>query len=164
MTMTEITYLFFAIMSIASALGILITRNVIHAAFLLVVCLVSLAGLYVIYQSEYVAVVQLLVYAGGIVVLLSFGIMLTGRRFGQIMTSNHLIFPGIVILGILMVSCAFLLLRIEKIKVSDGNAIDPITYTGVRFMTEYIIAFELIAYLLLVVLVGASYLAKKAKV
>lgn len=164
MSLLNILFILFGIIALGSAIGILVTRNVIHAAFLLVVCLISFAALYVLYGAIYLAVVQLLVYAGGIVVLLSFGIMLTSRFGGRLVTSNHLLLPGAIMLTGFIFLCAYFFMEIEPLKGEAQSSDDQIQQIGLLFMTDYLMAFELVAYLLLVVLVGASYLAKLAKI
>ncbi len=162
MMLIDIVFYTFFLLAALAAVGILITKNVIHAAFYLVVCLISLAGLYVLFDATYLAVVQLLVYAGGVIVLLAFGIMITNRSDGQLLSSSHLLLPGILAFGGVLV-----LFTIFTVKFSPGIPVNPdsdqVQQMGIVFMTDYLLAFELIAYLLLVVLVGASYLAKSSQ-
>ncbi|MFY0686739.1 MAG: NADH-quinone oxidoreductase subunit J [Cyclobacteriaceae bacterium] len=147
-----------------ACLGIVFTNNVIHAAFMLVLVLVSFAGLYVLLNAEFLAVVQLLIYAGGVLVLMIFGIMLTNRpENGKMLTGHHLIFPGIVS------AVGFLLIMLFVYQKTDmelqvGERVEKqVSLIGISFMTEYLLAFELVAYLLLVVLIGAGYYAKSSR-
>ncbi len=130
------------------------TNNVFRAAFLLLICLVSVAGIYVSLQANLLAVVQLLVYAGGVVVLLSFGIMLSNRsRTGIIMSENHLIIPGLLSgLGFFI----YFLLNIERGEIEYAAYSSTVKDIGEAFMTDYLLLFEVIGFLLLVVLIGAS--------
>ena len=66
----------FGFTAITAALGMIVTNNLIRAAFLFALCLLSIAGCYVIYNAFFLAVVQVMVYAGGVLILLIFGIML----------------------------------------------------------------------------------------
>jgi len=162
MPVVVILFWLFAGIIILSAGYMLFTSNVLYAAYSLVLCLVSVAAVYVLFKAEFIAVIQLLVYAGGVIVLLAFGIMLTNRQVGnQPKSDNHLIFPAILIAG------GFILLGslLAYQETSSSSTVDPnsnlaVESIGEAFMTAYLIPFELIAYLLLVVLVGASYLAK----
>jgi NADH-quinone oxidoreductase subunit J len=164
MSIFSILFFLFGSIAIASALGILAVRNVIYAAFLLVVCLVSLAGIYVLFNATYLAVVQLLVYAGGVIILLAFGIMITNRSFGnRLLSGHHLFFPGVLAFIGLLFLLVTIYVRFNEYDSLPASNVTDIPTLGKLFMTDYILAFELIAYLLLVVLVGASYLAKASQ-
>lgn len=161
MSIEEILFWFFGGVALLSALGIIISRNVIHGALLLVLSLLSLAAIFILFGAEFLAVVQILVYAGGIVVLMIFGIMLTKRQgAGDLKSSSQYLVPAILIGGLTL----YLLLRVIRRLQLPNNDI-PISQTqvqdiGIQLMTTNLVAFELIAYLLLVVLVGAAFLAK----
>ncbi len=136
------------------------TKNISHAAYALALTLVGVAGTYVFLGSELLAVVQILLYAGGVVVLLSFGIMMTNRLKGDKLLSQdrNRIVGGIVsilVFGIL--SYLFTGLNLSD-PVAKGE--DQIRTIGISFLTEHVVAFELIAFILLVVLVGVAMLAK----
>lgn len=140
---------------------IVLTKNVIHAAYALALTLISIAGIYVLLNAELLAVVQILLYAGGVVVLLVFGVMITNRRKGSVLISESKnVFVGAVLsLGVFALLC-YLLAAIPKTDISAGTEKNQIESIGILFLTEHIVAFELIAFVLLVALVGASYLAK----
>lgn len=162
MTFTETVLLVFMVFAAVSALGIVFTKNVLHAAMLLVAVLISLAAIFVLFQAEFVAVVQILVYAGGIVVLLAFGIMMTNRdRSGRPVSGSQMLVPAVIIAAFLM---AFLPKIVGQFNFSTelnkSNQSD-VEIIGIGFMTEYLLAFELIAFILLAVLVGASFIGKK---
>lgn len=140
---------------------ILVTKNVVHAAYALALTLVGVAGLYVFIGSELLAVVQILIYAGGVVILLAFGVMLTNRLRGEKLLSesrNRLI--GGLISGSLFVILVFFISESSFDTSSKDVTGDQIEKIGVSFLTEHLVAFELIAFILLVALVGASYVAK----
>src|SRR6188768_2149670 len=71
------------VLAFASALCILFTKNVFYAALLLIICLLSIAGIYIMANAEFLAVTQILIYAGGVLVLIIFGVMLTTRISGK---------------------------------------------------------------------------------
>ena len=138
----------------------------VYGAFLLVVVLIALAGIFVLFKAEYLAIVQLLVYAGGIVILLAFGLMLTQQiREGATPAFHHLIFPGLVLFVTIGFALVYTIQTGADIPLRQSTQMwpdQPVKRIGQLFMTDYILAFELIAYLLLVVLVGASYYAKQS--
>ena len=86
---------FFGLLIFLSGLTLIFTENLIYAAFLLALCLLSIAGFYVIYNASFLAVIQILIYAGGILILIAFGIMLTNRSpDGKVIVGYHLLFFG----------------------------------------------------------------------
>jgi NADH:ubiquinone oxidoreductase subunit 6 (subunit J) len=164
--MTEVFFFVFSGVILLGLLGMIFTKKVVYAAFLLVVVMVALAGIFVLFKADYLAVVQILVYAGGIVILLAFGLMLTQQiREGATPAAHHLLFPGLLVA--VTVAFAFSVTIYQgsqlPLKYHTGSwPNQPVRTIGQLFMTEYLLAFELIAYLLLVVLVGASYYAKQS--
>ncbi len=80
MVLDHLAFGLFALVTIASSLGVVLVRDVWHAALLLGVALSSVAIHYVMLQAEFLAVIQVLVYIGGVLVLITFGVMLVGRE------------------------------------------------------------------------------------
>ena len=80
-----------------SAVSIIFVNNVIYSVYLLVLCLLGIAGMFFMAGAEFVAVSQIIIYAGGMLVLLVFGIMLTNRIKGQKIISGYTnLFPGLI--------------------------------------------------------------------
>ena len=162
--MNEVGMYFFGLLIFLSGLTLIFTENLIYAAFLLALCLLSIAGFYVIYNASFLAVIQILIYAAGILILIAFGIMLTNRSpDGKVIVGYHLLFFGsLVTLGMALLIYALMgssTIGPQEVLQTTGQ----VKEIGLRFLTQYILAFELIAFLLLVVLVGASYLGKKSQ-
>ena len=155
-------FFLFGGLAAVSAISIVFVKNVIHAALLLVVTLLSLAGIFVVFHSEFLAVVQIMVYAGGIIILLAFGIMLTNRgKDGRPLSKVHLVFPGALIAVFFLIFLSGILGGVETKETLVEESSSAVSAVGISFMTEYLLSFELIAFLLLAVLVGAAFLAKK---
>ena len=164
-----IFYCFAGLMVLSTGV-VLFTKNVLYAAFSLIVTFFCIAALYLFAGADFVAVTQILVYIGGILVLIIFGIMLTHRVSGEVIkTKIHNRWPGLLIgfslFGILTygISQANLsyLPWIENATTS-GQTIQESTISkiGVMLMSRYIFPFELAALLLLVALIGAAFIAK----
>lgn len=153
----------FTVITVLPLIYILATRNVIRAVFSLAFSFLGLAGLYVLMQAEFMAVVQLLIYAGGIIVLMVFGLMLTKTTLDQgFITSHRYPILGSLITLALVITLSILATQ-SHFKTGDlAVGHDPIYQIGRLYLTDFIIAFEVVAFLLLVALVGASYLAKKS--
>lgn len=77
MVLDQLAFGLFALVTLASSLGVVLVRDVWHAALLLGVALSSVAIHYVLLQAEFIAVMQVLVYIGGVLILITFGVMLT---------------------------------------------------------------------------------------
>lgn len=168
MTPLHLLFYFFIGMAAVAGLSLLFAKNIFHAALALLICLLSLAALFIFVNAEFLAVSQILLYAGGVVVLIIFGIMLTTKSGGQpVPIKNTGTFMGLLVGG----GTFFLLLYFAKkslftrstANTSDGaNTIKGI---GVELLTDYSLPFEMTGVLLLAVVVGAATLAgfKKAK-
>jgi NADH:ubiquinone oxidoreductase subunit 6 (subunit J) len=160
MSILTVIFYFFEAMAALSAIALIFTRNVFYGALLLITCLLSVAGLYVLSFAEFVAVTQIMIYAGGVLVLIIFGIMLTARLGEKPLVVEHAnVFSGAVICTALMVMlCVFL--RSPRM-VQDGEQIskNAIERIGVNLLTEYVIPFEVAGVLLLAALIGAAVIA-----
>ena len=141
---------------------ILITKNIVHAAYALCLTLIGVAAIYILQFAELLAVVQIMLYAGGVVILLVFGVMMTNRLRNKKVESDS---TNKVSNGLLSVALfAGLGYAIGKANFTNSkiDLVDQVKAIGVSFLTNHIVAFELIAFILLVALVGAAYLAKHA--
>lgn len=143
---------------------LIFTKNIIRAAFALVISLLGLAAMYVLLHAELMAVVQILIYAGGVIVLLVFGIMLTKRISNDGVFSEHRnpILSGLLALILFGLLAKLILSSGLTWQQTTGHELDQVYTIGVLFLTDYLLAFEIIAFLLLVALVGSAYLAKKS--
>lgn len=160
MTVLSIALYGFEIIAGLSALGILFVKNVFHAAMLLIVCLLALAGVFVLYHAEFIAVTQILIYAGGMLVLITFGIMLTSRMAGkQLMVTNQYVF-GASLISVFLAALLIKLLTEQTFYKHPGTAesssYNSINQIGILLMSDYAFAFEVSGVLLLVALLGAA--------
>jgi len=151
-----------------SALFVAFTKNIIYAAFALIMCLFFLAGVYIFLGADFIAIVQILVYVGGILVLLLFGVMLTNRLKGEKLVSA----TRSRFFGILLIAAVFLVLIKGVISANfvesewmqqEMTAKAGLKGFGLNLMTEYVLAFELIGLLLLIALIGSVYIAGNRK-
>ena len=157
---------FFELTAAASAVSLVFVRNVFYGALLMVICLLSIAGLYVLMFAEFMAVTQVLVYAGGILVIIIFGVMLTTKISGKPLVVEHSrllggIVCGIGVFGLLMY--AFTSVIFESGIFSDGLSDQGIRNTGIAIMSEYVVPFEAAGILLLIALLGSAVIASGAK-
>jgi NADH-quinone oxidoreductase subunit J len=157
----------FAIMAGAAAVGVVVTRNVVRMAVMLMFTLIGVAGLYFLLGAEFLAAVQLVIYAGGTLILIVFGVMLTTKspfaRFEPKMAEVVVaVTIGLVLLGALILAISPANARFASNPISAGQEY-PMARLGQALLGDYVVPFELISVLLLVVMIGAAYLAKARK-
>ena len=147
---------------VLSAIGVVTTKNVVHAALFLVVVLAGGAGQFILLGQEFVAWVQVLVYIGAVIVLFLFGIMLTrAPMHPKESLDNDLKWPGLVVsLFLAGVLAALLIDAFDDSKVEIDSPTRTAEVSNAVFRT-YIIPFEVIGILLLAALIGAVVLARK---
>ncbi len=150
--------------AILSALGLLVNvRNTVNAALSLVVCMLSLAVLFIMLNAEFIGVLQIMVYAGAIVVLFLFVVMLLNLRGGPMGAENQ---PVLKVVGGLIavaatVKLATLLDRPARAWSEIAEDFGSVEHVGRVFYTDYMLAFQLAGVLLLAGIVGAVILAKR---
>jgi len=157
----------FALLAAVSAVAILVVRNVFYGALWLLTCLLSVAAIYVLAYAEFVAVTQILIYAGGIAVVILFGVMLTTRVAGVPLVVQHgNLFGGIVVGFTLFVLLLTLFSQHDFSTVAPAaavKALPPAEAIGMATLTDFLLPFETAGILLLVALVGATVIAASLK-
>lgn len=147
--------------AILSAGVVASSRNLLHAAFALFGVFVGVLGLYVLLSADFVAVVQLVVYIGGILVLILFAVMLTTRVRGKVFT-NRAMAPLAAAVGVAALG-ALLWKALSGVPAATGEqTIAPTTAAiGEMLLTRYLLPFEIVSLLLVLVLAGAVVLARR---
>ena len=169
--MNPVTLLLYAFagLAVGSALGVLLFRNVLYAAFSLLLTFLGVAGLYVLAGADLLAVVQIVIYVGGVLVLLIFGIMLTGRGAGTgPVSGTHNRGVALLAAGGAFTLFVLLIFRLNApalgwIKEAEaaGRTVTCSTLPdiGMHLMTDAVLPFEVAGLLLLVALIGAAFIA-----
>jgi NADH:ubiquinone oxidoreductase subunit 6 (subunit J) len=155
-------FYFFVFAAAGSAVGIVVSRNVFYAALLVIICLLSVAAIYIMTYAEFVAVTQIMVYAGGILVVIIFGIMLTSKLGSAPVHVQHAnLFTGLMLTVPLLIVLlnGFAGERPENGTGSPLHQPDIINTIGINLMTEYVLPFEIAGVLLLITLIGAASIA-----
>jgi NADH-quinone oxidoreductase subunit J len=165
-TVQQVVFIGIALLTIGGALTVVLARNLFHSALGLIVSFFGVAGIYFIAEAEFVGVSQVLVYVGAISTLITFAIMLTrGMMFGTTSPRNRQSGTAAMITVLTFLVLAALMNAVPWPQVgepiTDGEAI--IARIGTMFVNEYVVAFELLALLLLVALAGAIVLARDRK-
>jgi len=163
MTLYDIIFYFFAVITLTSATIVVFSRNIIYSAFALLFTFFGVAGIYVLLNADFIAVAQLLIYVGGILVLLLFGVMLTNKVVSvDIKTGALQTFPALIVTASLAGAlCAVFSITDWKIVHGATPVASTTASIGELFMTTYLLPFEIASIVLLVALVGAAFLARK---
>jgi NADH-quinone oxidoreductase subunit J len=158
---------------VLAALGVVLLRNIIHSALCLIVTFLGVAAVYFQLRAEFVALVQIMVYAGAISILIIFAVMLVmdrapGRTSLPVAHTRRSLLAGYgILLSCLALGLSGLLtqwpLKDEGAVLTGAGGGDFARDLAGLFMGDYVIAFEIAAVLLLVAVVGAIILAKGAK-
>ncbi|WKN45558.1 NADH-quinone oxidoreductase subunit J family protein [Tunicatimonas pelagia] len=162
-----IAFYAFAGLVVLSAIVILFTRNVLYAAFSLLLTFLGISAVYVLAGADFLAVMQILVYVGGVLVLLVFGVMLTNQVAGKsVRTQHHNQFWGLLIGGALFFLLAQAIWFIDMsslvwLQTAKTVQASTVSTLGIQLMSDFILPFELTAVLLLVALIGAAYVAQR---
>lgn len=171
--MMHLAFYGFSVLALGGALAILLTRNVIYAAFFLLLTLLGVAGLFVLTSADFLAVAQIMIYVGGVLVLVIFGVMLTHKpnptadsqqlnRVPLLNRSGSSRVVALVVAGGLFIGLYTLLARSSFALLRQPIGWEStVTRVGLQLMTEYLVPFEISGILLLTALVGATYLASK---
>lgn len=160
----SIAFWIIAAAAVVSSLAVITLPDLFHAALFLVVSFLSMAGLFVTLSADFVAVVQVLIYAGAISILLIFALLLT-REFQRGNMSNRLQAPGIFLGGLLLVTMIVVFLNTAWKEPSAAAMAAPAVHTtgplaDVVF-SKFVLPFEIASVLLLAAMVGAIVLSKE---
>jgi len=158
---TAVFYLL-ATFTVVCALGVALSNNIMYSAFSLMGTLLGVAGTFVVLGADFLGVVQLLVYVGGILVLTIFAVMLT-HRIADVHVSNRAVARP---LAVVLVGGVFAwLVRAGTAATwvaKEATAPQPTTYgIGNAFLTDYVLPYEIASLVLLVALIGAVVVSRK---
>lgn len=165
MNLIDITFYFFAIVVVLSAAIVVFSRNIIYSAFALLFTFFGIAGFYVLLSADFLAITQLLIYVGGILVLMLFGVMLTNKVVRvDIKTGTLSILPSSVIVAVIA-GTLIGIFTVTDWKTGDlPHDINTTTaIIGNNFMTTWVLPFEVASVVLLVALLGAAIVARREK-
>ncbi len=159
-----ILFYIFALLTITSAVFLVSTRNIMYSAMALFVTLLSIAALYLLLRADFIAITQIMVYVGGILILLLFGIMLTHRITSiDIKTNNLNIIPAVIFtVGITAIIIVIMLTTKWRVTIPIQNE-TTIGEIGRQLLSSYLLPFEIASIVLLIALIGSAMYARKNK-
>ncbi|MEO0470474.1 MAG: NADH-quinone oxidoreductase subunit J [Bacteroidota bacterium] len=161
-TIQTVLFWIFAILGLAGGIGLVFNRNPVYAALSLILNFFSIAGLYLSLGAEFLAAIQVLVYAGAIMVLFLFVIMLLNLEEEQGVLKFDARRGAAFILGIAFIAEMLLIFRdFSNYGMGGSFTFGSVESVGQELMTNYLFPFEMISVVLLAALIGAIVVARK---
>ena len=159
--MSWFLFILLAALTLGGALGVVLTRNVVHAALALLLSLFAVAGVYLVLFAEFLALVQVLIYGGAIIIVLLFAIMLTrGSEYPRISNNRQWPLAAVAALGVLGVLIPSFMIN----SLDDTEAQSPVFGDLANSLfTRWAIPFEIASLVLLVALIGAIIIARPGR-
>jgi NADH-quinone oxidoreductase subunit J len=157
-----IAFWILAVVTVIAAMGVIVQKNVFRAALALILCLVAVAGIFVLLSADFLAAAQILVYVGAISVVIILAIMLT-RQYTRGSPSNRLRIPAFIISAALFGLIAFTILKTDW-KLAAGQPASPTTPVLAEQLfgnNGFILPLEIAAVLILAVVIGAIVIARE---
>jgi NADH:ubiquinone oxidoreductase subunit 6 (subunit J) len=150
-----------AVMLVGSALAVVLAKNLFHAVLWLALALTGTAGVFLLLNAEFLAAVQLLLYAGGVITIAVFAIVVTERLIGERITqTNRRIAEGAAV-SIALMALIVSAVREQPLDLGAAQMPGEVTRTvGERVLTQFVLPFELLALLMLAALLSAIYFAR----
>ena len=162
MNICDFIFYLFAAVTLLSAFFVVTTRNIVRAAFFLLFTFFGVSGIYVLLGADFVAIVQLIVYVGGILILLIFGVMITNKITDvDIKTGTVQTLPAAIVVGIFTGMIGSVILNTDWLQAGTEMPESTLSTLGSMLLNEYVLVFELLGILLLVALIGAASMARK---
>jgi len=181
MNLAQVLFYLMAFITLTSAIFVAASKNLVRSIFMFFITLFALAGLYVLALADFVAITQVVIYVGGILVLILFAFMLSGRETldalqkqkKQFISANKI--ASFFLAGIFFVVLLNMVIKVDADHlpwitnaIKTHNVITPNNINtdniGINLMTRYLLPFEAISILLMMALIGAAHLSRKEQV
>ncbi|MBI3843504.1 MAG: NADH-quinone oxidoreductase subunit J [Planctomycetes bacterium] len=159
---TPLLFVLFGLVAVLPGIAILFTRDIVRAAFWLLASFSGFAGLYLLLHADFLSFTQVIVYIGGILILLLFGVMLTHRdpALAKRPRLIGLLGSGIAV-GLLVLGALLHVVFNTTWTTNEQSFTTTTSDIGILLLTQYLLPFEISSILLLVALVGAAYIARR---
>ena len=161
MTISDVAFWVLSVLLVGSALAVVLSKNLFHAVLWLALALTGTAGIFLLLNAEFLAAVQLLLYAGGIITIVVFAIVVTERLVGERLSqTNRGVVSGALVAIALLVVIVNTLMQRELPSTPLPQLSDITRLMGEQVLTTFVLPFELLALLMLVAMLGAIYFAR----
>ena len=172
--MHEFLFYLLSALILFSAVLVVLNRNPVNGAMFMILSLVSLAGMFVLLEAFFLAIIQVLVYAGAVMVLFLFIIMLmdveieSKRKWGLALAIGAIVAGGLLTVGVIdQVNDPQILPQTELASIEEMPGDNPMAFTtaaksfGYSLFTKYMLPFQLTGFLLLVAMIGVIVISKQ---
>jgi NADH:ubiquinone oxidoreductase subunit 6 (subunit J) len=160
-TAEPIAFWFLSAVLVGSALAVVLSKNLFHAVLWLALALTGTAGVFLQLDAEFLAAVQLLLYAGGVITIVVFAIVVTERLVAQRITQTNRRIAGGALVSFAVLALVLNAVMQRPLAVTRPPMTSDLTRTlGHAILTQYVLPFELLAFLMLAALLGATYFAR----
>ena len=160
--LSQIVFYFFAVLTVGSAAVVVFARSLIRSAFALLFTFFGVAALYAYAGADFLAATQMVIYVGGILVLILFGIMLTHKLYDlNIKTGSVQLVPAIIAVVAIFAVLAFFMLRTRWFQGATILSGPTTASIGGLLMRDFILPFEVASVLLLLALIGAAMIVRR---
>ena len=175
----QVLFYLSAFLTVFGAILVVLERNLMHACIFLLTSLIGVAGLYLTLGAEFIAGTQLVVYVGGVVILMLFAVMLTGGgleeakkgivsvdlapSMGNLMTY---FWGGLSAIAFLMITCGIMtsVFSSSVLKDNPKQFVNTVEEIGTKLLTDHVLMFEMSSVLLLGALIGAAIISRPSRV
>lgn len=160
MSVEQVVFYVVAAIAVLAGLGVVLSRDIVHSALFLIMALLMTAGVFVLLASEFLALVQILVYGGGITILVIFALMITQLRSArQALDGPQRPFAAVAALVLIG---AFAFMAFDTAWIGETERITPVSTEAISraLFSDFLIPFEIVGFVLLVALIGAVVLAR----
>jgi NADH-quinone oxidoreductase subunit J len=160
--LSQIVFYCFAVMTVGSAAVVVFSRSLIYSAFGLLFTFFGVAALYVLLGADFLAATQMIIYVGGILVLLLFGVMLTHKLYDlKLETDTYQMVPALVVMVSIFVTLMIVMLRTRWFPGGQREMAPTTAAIGTLFMNDYVLPFEVASVFLLIALIGAAMIVRR---
>jgi len=156
----QILFVIAALVTVVSAAIVVFSGRILHSAFALLFTFCGVATLYVFLFADFLAVTQIVIYVGGILILIIFGLLLTQRVMDMRFIDQSHQRVGSVLLAALLAAVLIIILIGTPWKIAPQPDTATVEIIGISMLTQYLVPFEMASMLLLVALIGAVWLAR----
>ncbi len=162
MEIRDAIFFVIAAVTVGSGLVVAFSRNIVHSAFALLGVFAGVFGLYIMLSADFVAIIQLVIYIGGVLILILFAVMLT-TKIGEVRISNRAMAPALAFVCILSLGALIGKVYAGATWFAHGPEVfSPTTAAiGDTLLGTYLLPFEMISLLLVLVMVGAVVVARR---
>jgi NADH-quinone oxidoreductase subunit J len=160
-TLSVVAFWVLSVLLVGSALAVVLSKNLFHAVLWLALALTGTAGVFLLLNAEFIAAVQLLLYAGGVITVVVFAIVVTERLVGERLSqTNRGVASGALVAAGLLAIIVNTLMQRQLPSTPLPQLSDLTRLVGKQVLTTYVLPFELLALLMLAAMLGAIYFAR----